>query len=101
MENELFKARLGLERLIEIGQNCEPGAETTNTAVMARTLVAASVICAVQKAVELVGGRSFHRSLGLERIYRDVLAAPFHPPSEKEQQQFSGRVALGVDLDAA
>ena len=32
----------------------------------------------------------------LERLLRDVQAAPFHPLPEKKQLEFSGRVALGL-----
>ena len=99
MDSELFNARLGWERMVDIGANRPPGPDTTNAVLMARALTAQSCIRAVEKAVELVGGRSFYRDLGLERIYRDVQAARFHPMPEKPQQQFTGRLALGLDLD--
>jgi alkylation response protein AidB-like acyl-CoA dehydrogenase len=38
--------------------------------------------------------------LGLERLFRDVQAARFHPLSEKPQEEMAGRLALGLDLDA-
>lgn len=99
MDNELFNARLGWERMVDIGANRPPGPETTNTVLMARALAAQSSVRAVEKAVELVGGRSFYRDLGLERIFRDVQGARFHPVPEKPQQQLTGRLALGLDLD--
>jgi acyl-CoA dehydrogenase len=101
MENELFATRLAHERMVEIGGRWQPGPETTDAALKARTLVAQSAIRTVEKAVEVVGGRAFYRKFGLERIYRDVQAARFHPMPEKQQQQFAGRLALGLELDAA
>jgi alkylation response protein AidB-like acyl-CoA dehydrogenase len=51
--------------------------------------------------MEVTGGASFYRSLGLERLYRDVQAARFHPLPEKQQALFSGRLALGLDVNEA
>jgi alkylation response protein AidB-like acyl-CoA dehydrogenase len=50
---------------------------------------------------ELVRGRAFYRALSLERLYRDVQGARFHPLPEKPQQLVSGRLALGLELEAA
>ena len=50
--------------------------------------------------MELAGGASFYRDLGLERAFRDVQAARFHPLQEKPQLRYTGRVALGLDIDA-
>jgi acyl-CoA dehydrogenase len=100
MENALFAARLAHARMVQIGGESEPGPETTSNVLMARTLLAQSAIRTVEKAIELVGGRSFYRPLGLERLFRDVQAAQFHPVAEKPQQQLVGRLALGLDLDA-
>ena len=56
-----------------------------------------SAIATVHKAVKVSGGRGFYRGFGLERLLRDVLAAPFHPLPEKKQQLFTGRLAMGLD----
>jgi len=41
-------------------------------------------------------GSALFRSVGLERLWRDVQGAPFHPLPEKKQLMFSVRVALGL-----
>ena len=99
LENHLLSTHLAYDRMVEIGESWQPNQETTNAVLMARTLAGQSAIRTVEKAIELVGGRSFYRSLQLERLYRDVQAARFHPLPEKPQQQLAGRIALGVDLD--
>jgi alkylation response protein AidB-like acyl-CoA dehydrogenase len=53
----------------------------------------------VEKALEVAGGASFYRGLGLERLFRDVQGARFHPLQEKRQLRHSGRFALGLDVD--
>jgi acyl-CoA dehydrogenase len=56
--------------------------------------VANACIKTVSKAMEIVGGQSFYQSFGLERLFRDVQSANFHPLPEKEQQLFSGEYIL-------
>jgi alkylation response protein AidB-like acyl-CoA dehydrogenase len=51
-------------------------------------------------AMELAGGAGFYLSVGMERLYRDIQAARFHPLQEKPQLMYSGRFALGLDVSA-
>jgi hypothetical protein len=44
-----------------------------------------------------VGGSSFYRSVGLERLFRDVQGGLYHPLHEKRQHLFTGRMALGLE----
>ncbi|MBC6947169.1 acyl-CoA dehydrogenase, partial [candidate division KSB1 bacterium] len=48
----------------------------------------------VEKAMEIAGGQGFYRSFGLERLFRDVQAAKYHPLQEKDQLQFTGEYIL-------
>ena len=98
METELAGTRAALRDMLETTMTAAPGADTTNRVMMARTLVARGAIRTVEKAMELVGGASFYRNLGLERLYRDVQGARFHPLPEKQQALFSGRLTLGLDV---
>ena len=60
-----------------------------------KTVVAAAAIDTVRLAIELVGGAAYSRGSDLERLYRDVHGALFHPLPKAKQQQFSGRITLG------
>ena len=99
MENALLSARLAHRRMIEIAETAAPGPETTSEAMQCRTLVAQAAIDTVTKAMEVAGGAAFYRKTGLERAFRDVQAARFHPLQEKPQRDLAGRVALGWDID--
>jgi len=101
LENALFTARLAHARMVELGAEAAPGLETTREMLAARTLLERAVLDVAEKAVELVGGRSFYRHLGLERLFRDLQAARFHPLPVKQQQELAGRLALGFGLDDA
>jgi alkylation response protein AidB-like acyl-CoA dehydrogenase len=66
---------------------------------MWRTLAGRAAIRTVEKAMEVVGGGSFYRRLGLERLFRDIQGARFHPLQDKRQLRYTGRFALGLDID--
>ncbi len=99
MENRLLAARLAHRRIVEIAETEAPGPETTSEAMQCRTLVGQAAIDTVTKAMEVGGGAAFYRKTGLERAFRDVQAARFHPLQEKPQLDLTGRVALGWDID--
>lgn len=99
MENALRTARLAHRRMMELADDGAPGPETTSEVMSLRTLVADAAIATVEKAMLLAGGGAFYRKLGLERAWRDIQAARFHPLQEKQQLELTGRVALGRDID--
>jgi acyl-CoA dehydrogenase len=49
--------------------------------------------------MELAGGASFFKAAGLERFFRDIQGARFHPLPEPAQRQLAGRMALGLPID--
>jgi alkylation response protein AidB-like acyl-CoA dehydrogenase len=99
LETELAAARLALADIVQAGSAAQPGPETTGRIAVGRSLAGRAAIRAVDKAMELVGGAAFSRSVGLERLYRDVQSARFHPLQEKPQQLYTGRLALGLEVD--
>lgn len=60
-------------------------------AVALKEIVVSQSIAAVQKAVEIAGGRSYFRKSPLERLARDVQAGRFHPPSAPVSFQIIGQ----------
>jgi alkylation response protein AidB-like acyl-CoA dehydrogenase len=99
MENELMAARLARDHMLGLAERGEPGPETTSAAMIGRTLVARHALATVDKAMEAVSGASFYRAAGLERIFRDIQGARYHPLQEKPQQRMAGRLALGFPID--
>jgi alkylation response protein AidB-like acyl-CoA dehydrogenase len=55
------------------------------------------LMLAVERALAAAGGGAILRSIGLERLVRDIHAAQFHPLPAKRQHRFTGRTALGLD----
>ena len=99
MENAHAAADTALDGMIRLAETAAPGAETTSRAMIGRTQVGDAAIRTVELAMEVGGGAAFHRDLGLERAFRDVQGARFHPLQRKPQLRYTGRLALGLDID--
>jgi acyl-CoA dehydrogenase len=100
MENAFAAATMAVDQMIRNAETADPGPETTNHALIGRTLAGQAAIRSVERALEVAGGASFYHRMGLERAFRDVQGARFHPLQEKAQLRYSGAVALGLDIDA-
>jgi alkylation response protein AidB-like acyl-CoA dehydrogenase len=96
MNNDLVAAEIQLGDMLRITNNYDFAAIDQNGHdILARkTNVANAAIRVVTKAMEIVGGEGFYRSFGLERLFRDVQAARYHPLPESEQVKFSGEYLL-------
>lgn len=99
MENAFAAAEFAHAAMVSTAETARPGPQTTNRSIIGRTLVAQNAIKCVERALEVAGGMSFYRDAGLERSFRDIQAARFHPLQEKHQLRYTGRVALGLDID--
>ena len=99
MDNALVTAQLAVQGMVDLCDDYtfEPTVQTANAVLIRKTIAANACIQTVEKAFEVVGGGAFFRSVGLERLLRDVHGAQFHPLQEKRQHLFTGRVALGLD----
>jgi alkylation response protein AidB-like acyl-CoA dehydrogenase len=99
MDNAFAGAVMALNDMIANAETGAPGPDVTNRVMIGRTLAGKGAIATVERAMEIAGGASFYRDLGLERAFRDVQGARFHPLQEKPQLRYTGRLALGLDID--
>ncbi|WP_245475762.1 acyl-CoA dehydrogenase family protein [Bradyrhizobium sp. Leo170] len=99
MDTELAAARLAREWMLAAVRLNAPSAATVNQVMMGRQLVARHAIAAVEYAMELAGGAGFYRATGLERRFRDIQAARYHPLQSGPQAQYAGSMALGLPVD--
>jgi acyl-CoA dehydrogenase len=100
VDKALGSARLALADMFAAAAGNAPGAATTNRVMIGRAIVADAVLEVVDLALELGGGAAFYRDAGLERRFRDAQACRYHPLQERVQREYSGRLALGLDVDA-
>ena len=99
MDTELTAARLGHESMLAAVRLNAPSAATINQVMIGRQLVARHAIAAVEYAMELAGGAGFYRANGLERRFRDVQGARYHPLRAGPQAEYTGAMALGLPVD--
>lgn len=98
METNLRAAQIAHKRMIEVAEWNKPSAESVNEVMIGRALVAHHAIAAVELAMELAGGGGFYRANGLERRFRDIQGARFHPLQPGPQARYAGSMALGLPV---
>src|SRR5690606_14177404 len=95
MDTALRAAQLAHRWMLDtVGRN-SPSAESVNEVMIGRSLVAEHAIRTVELALELAGGAGFYRRNGLERRFRDIQGARFHPLQAGPQAHYAGAMALG------
>ena len=99
MENHLVTAQIAHASMLDLVKTEKLGPATTSAQLARRHILADAVIRTVEKAMETVGGMSFYRSAGLERAWRDIQGARFHPVQDKPQTRLTGRHVLGLEID--
>lgn len=98
MDTALRAARLAHDWMIGVAERNAPSAETVNDVMIGRSLVATHAIRTVELALELAGGAGFQRKHGLERLFRDIQGARFHPLQAGPQARYAGAMALGLPV---
>ena len=96
MDTELRAAQIAHRWMLDVVARNAPSADTVNEVMIGRTLVARHAIATVELAMELAGGASFYRANGLERRFRDIQGARFHPLQAGPQAVYAGATALGL-----
>jgi alkylation response protein AidB-like acyl-CoA dehydrogenase len=99
METELRAAQLARSAMVEAALSNDPSPRTTNEVMIGRNLVARHAIAAVELAMEAAGGAGFYRDRGLERRFRDIQGARYHPLQSAPQAEFAGSIALGFPTE--
>jgi alkylation response protein AidB-like acyl-CoA dehydrogenase len=99
LDTTLAATRLAHRSMVEAAERNAPGADSVNDVMIGRRLVEEGAIGTVEFAMELAGGVGFHRAAGLERRFRDVQAARYHPLQKDAQAEYAGAMALGEPMD--
>lgn len=99
MDTTLRAAQLAHRSMVETVERNDPSAESVNEVMIGRSLVARHGLEVVALAMELAGGAAFYRANGLERRFRDMQGARFHPLQAGPQAQYAGAMALGLPVN--
>ena len=98
INNQLLSAQTQWKAMIIRNDNFnfKPNEQLTAEILSLKTNVSDATKLVVSEAMEALGGQSFYRKNELERIFRDVQAAEFHPLPKWEQFAFTGRRLLNA-----
>lgn len=96
MNNTFMSARVQWKAMVMLTDNINfrPSENITIDMLTLKTNVANACMQTVQEAMEAIGGQSFYKKNALERIFRDIQAAQFHPLPAWEQYAFTGERLL-------
>lgn len=98
MQTELKGAQLARSFMIGATRHGRCDAETVNEVMTGKKLVTDHAIRAVELALEAAGGAGFYRAQGLERRFRDIQGARYHPLQAGPQAEYAGAMALGLPV---
>jgi alkylation response protein AidB-like acyl-CoA dehydrogenase len=96
LNNTLIGAQSQWKAMVKLTDNInfKPSETITTDMLSLKTNVATACIQTVTDAMEAIGGQSFYRKNTLERLFRDVQAAQFHPLPKWDQYAFTGERLL-------
>lgn len=90
----------GARRVIHASASVWAGADPSERAVLAaraKYLATVASLNVTAKAIQIAGGRSAHKRMPLERLYRDVRTSTLMPPNLERCLEIVGRSELGLD----
>ena len=99
MLNQLTVARDTVRAMIEACDDLDfDNTEAHAAATLTRkTNTAEAVLVVARLALEIGGGNAYAIGGGIERLFRDLHGALYHPLPAAQQERFTGRLALGFD----
>jgi len=98
LDTELAAARVALADML-VTTHGQPGPDTTNRMFQDRSNLVRALLATADKALELAHGGGYLRTGPIERLFRDMQAARYHPLAPYAQRDLAGRMALGLPLD--
>lgn len=100
MHNHYQITKMAHQTLVENAKDLsiKPTSETAAIALQAKTIITQHGRLSAQAAMEALGGSSYFYNAGIERLYRDLLAAEFHPMHASKQKEMLGNHLVGRTL---
>ena len=99
METALRAAQMARQSMFDAVRRNAPSAVTINDVMIGRQLVGQNVLRTVELAMEAAGGAGFYRAQKLEKHFRDIQGARYHPLQAGPQAEYAGAMALGLPID--
>lgn len=100
MHNHFQITQMAHQKLVENANNLmtKPSSESAAVALQLKSIITQHGRMSAQAAMETLGGSSYFRNLGIERMFRDLLAGEFHPMHASKQKEMLGSYLIGKTL---
>ena len=98
LELRLHATQLAHRDMLEAGMEGKPSPESVNRVMLGRAMVVENALATANLAMDLAGGEGFQRRGGLERIFRDIQGARYHPMRMDKAAAYAGTLATGGDV---
>jgi alkylation response protein AidB-like acyl-CoA dehydrogenase len=99
METALAGAVAAHEQMLQMGEMAAPGEQISARMMTLKRAMTEALLETGSLALDAAGGSAFYRDNGIERLFRDLQAARYHPFTLLPQQRLAGRTALGLTAD--
>ena len=102
MIGRLTTAKDSVRAMIDSSRNLafDNTLEHTAATLARKSTATQAVLDTVSLALDAGGGAAYASGSGIDRLFRDVQGARYHPLSTERQERFTGRVVLGLDPGA-
>ena len=99
LRNELATAEDAIAAMITASDDLDfaNGVDHAAFVLTRKTVSAEALVRVARLATDIVGGRAFSKHSVVERLFRDLHGALYHPLPEARQVEFTGRLAVGLD----
>ena len=85
--------------LDEVGEDPDPSVQRLAAVMAAKREIALAGVDVCDIAMDVAGGAAFYKGSTIERCYRDIRAAKFHPLTPEQTLIHAGRLAFGLPVD--
>lgn len=99
LDTALAAAVAAHEQMVALGETATPGEAVTSTMMTLKRVMTEQMLEAASIAMDAAGGSAFYRAAGIEKLFRDIQAARYHPLAMQPQHRLAGRIALGFTAD--
>lgn len=101
LDTALATAVAAHEQMLALAETVAPGEAISTSMMTLKRAMTEQLLSAANIAMDAAGGSAFYRAAGIEKLFRDIQAARYHPLTMQPQQRLAGRVALGFTADGA
>lgn len=101
LDTALAAAVSAHEQMMTIAETATPAEAVSSSMMTLKRVMTEQMLEAASIAMDAAGGSAFYRAAGIEKLFRDIQAARYHPLTMQPQHRLAGRVALGFNADGA